>query len=229
MRTRRRLGVAVLGLAALALFLGGAGHARADLIMNGSFELPNVGSSFGLFPNGGVPGWTGINNEMEIDFTPILSPGVGTPAFNGAQSTEVDQTIQSISQTVTGLTPGAQYTLSWAFGLRPGAGVQGLDVTFGGGLVTHDTGTGGAIGTALIWLPNSFTVTATSASEVLTFAATGGNTQAGNELDAVSLVPLGSSAAVPEPSTLALLALGGIGLAGWRRWKGRRPQRNPAA
>jgi hypothetical protein len=35
--------------------------------------------------------------------------------------------------------------------------------------------------------------------------------------------------AVPEPSTLALLTLGGLGLAGWRRWKGRRQQNNPAA
>lgn len=29
-------------------------------------------------------------------------------------------------------------------------------------------------------------------------------------------------AAVPEPSSLALCALGGLALAGWRRWKGRR-------
>jgi PEP-CTERM motif len=154
-----------------------------------------------LLANGGVPGWIGINNEMEIDFTPILSPGVGTQAYDGKQSTEIDATIQQITQTITGLTPGEQYTLSWAYGLRPGLGFQAMDVSFGGNLVTHDSGTAGPLGTALIWEANSFTVTASAISEDLTFTEVAGTPNAGNELDAVSLV-----ATVPEPSSLVLLA-----------------------
>jgi len=40
--------------------------------------------------------------------------------------------------------------------------------------------------------------------------------------------PPAAPPAVPEPSTLALLALGGVALAGWRRWKGKRLHGNPA-
>jgi hypothetical protein len=198
-----------------------ASSAKAGFIVNGSFENPNVGSSFGLFPNGSVPGWTGINNEMEIDFTPILSPGVGTPAYDGNQSTEIDQTIQSISQIVTGLTPGQSYELSWAFGLRPGAGFQGLNVFFGGSMVDSSSGTAGAIGNPLIWTPYSVVVTAGGVTETLTFTATGGNTQSGNELDAVSLV-----SAVPEPSTVTLGATGGLGLASYAAARRRRKSTN---
>jgi PEP-CTERM motif len=33
-------------------------------------------------------------------------------------------------------------------------------------------------------------------------------------------VTIGTALAVPEPSTLALFAIGGLGLLGWRRWRG---------
>jgi hypothetical protein len=39
-------------------------------------------------------------------------------------------------------------------------------------------------------------------------------------LDAIAIQP--AAAIVPEPSSLALFALGGLALAGWRGWKGRR-------
>ena len=226
MRTRRRFGVAVLGLVALALMSWGASSARAGLIVNGSFEAPYVGPGspydpfdFNIYPNGGVPGWTSNNNETEIDYT---QQAIGYPAYDGIQSLELNgSTFDTISQTITGLVPGQEYRLSWAYGVRAGYGPQQANIIFGGVTVATDstngifTGPGG-------WTLNTVDVTATATSEVLSFQAVdtsglGGSPGGGNEIDAVSLVP----AAVPEPSSLALLSLGGLGLAGWRRWKKR--------
>jgi hypothetical protein len=185
--------------AAAALFAGGA-HA-AQFIVNGDFTNPNVGTGFTVLPS--ILGWTNNNGDgLEIGYTPLYGLSCYTAS---CQNLEVNaNTFDNDSQTITGLTPGKTYDLSFAYGGRAGGGPQALQVYFGGNLLTTDT----SDGVHASWNLNTFQVTATSSTEVLDFQAldVGGNPSYGNEITDVSLT-------VPEPASWALM-IGGVALMG---------------
>jgi hypothetical protein len=150
-----------------------------------------------LSPNGG--------NFMGLD---------GDPAANG-----------SLDQTITGLTSGKTYNLTfdWAgIELFNRTGYDSIQLTgsLGGDpfatSVYLNTAPAGQPGSFSGWMTANFTFTADSTSEVLSFLAVG--TPAGN-LPPFALLDGVSLTAVPEPSTWAmmLVGFGGLGYAAYRR------------
>ena len=196
----KRIGLFVLSGLLFGLVASTSAHA-SSLVVNGSFENPSVGGGWSLFSNGQVSGWytTDAGGLIEIDNSNV----VGGPAFSGTQSLEVNaNNPEAVDQLVNGLLVGQTYDLSFAYGDRPGSGAQQMQVWFGGSLVTLDSGN--LNNSSLLWFPQSFVVTASSTSEVLSFVGLpdSGLPSYGNEVDAVSLNE------TPEPSSLILLGTG---------------------
>jgi hypothetical protein len=175
-------------------------QAKANLITDGDFSLPNQGGGWSIYYPG-TNGWVNTNNDgIEIGTSPIY----GLPCANAAcQQLEVDaNTFDTDGQPVSGLTVGQAYTLAWLYGGRTSGGPDFLNVYFGGQFLTQDSGSVG------YWTPNSFTVVATATTEDLVFSSvpTTGSPSYGNEITNVSLN------ATPLPSTWTMLIAGFIGL-----------------
>jgi hypothetical protein len=157
-----------------------------SLIVNGSFEAPVIAGSFQLFSS--IPGWgpTGSCGNIEIDRNAFGR------AADGNQSIELNTTcVNGVSQVVA-TTPGASYSLAFAFAARPGttAAQNQMEIRFDG-LVIDQLGPR-APAAGLQWSVHQYVVTATGSSATLSFQGTDptAGDGAGTELDFVSLVPL---------------------------------------
>lgn len=186
----KKLSLLSLLVAVLVVCATPAAQAAApsgSLIVNGSFEAPVIAGSFQLFSS--IPGWQPTGScgpGIEIDRNAFGA------AAEGNQSIELNTTcVNGVSQVVA-TTPGASYSLAFAFAARPGttAAQNRMEIRFDG-LVVDELGPR-APGAGLEWSVHQYEVTATGSSATLSFLGLDptASDSVGTELDFVSLVPL---------------------------------------
>jgi choice-of-anchor C domain-containing protein len=217
-------------LAALAALGAAPDLARANLLVNGSFETPfappGAFSTLSVSSQG-LTGWTigGPTTDSSID---LIDNGYW-PAFDGLQSVDLSGTPGPtgtfIEQTFATV-PGQPYTLSFNYAnntdIAPLIASAQVDVTSNASLLSYTITHGGSTVTNMNYLLDSRTFLANSASTMLRFThlgSTGDSDFQGIALDRVSVT------AVPEPETYAMM-VAGLGLLGFML---RRRRRQPRA
>jgi choice-of-anchor C domain-containing protein len=201
----------ILGLVAGAALMLGAQSAYAVTITNGSFETPIVGGNYNTLGAGdlSLTGW-------DIGGNSIDHIGSYWNAADGSQSVDLNGSdLGSISQTISGLTNGQQYTVSFNIAATPGYGTQTVDVSFGSTSQSYSLTDTGSL-SSMNWAVRTIVFVAdATGTALLKFAGTsnGGNNAAGMALDNVTI------AATPIPGAILLFgsALGGLGFLGYRR------------
>ncbi|MFK3740717.1 PEP-CTERM sorting domain-containing protein [Massilia sp. TN1-12] len=232
----------LLSLSAAAALSASIADAAPLLVTNGNFELTTYGGNKQLAANTTTAaakgqttlvGWTSYNgNDGGYNF--LLNASTATTSASALQLKGGSNGFGAspgggnffasdplyypgyLFQTISGLTVGKDYTLTFDYALSQQAGFNGDNLNnywqVGLGSTFQNTSmlsiaNGGFSG----WKGASMTFTATSTSEILSFLAKSSSSGAPPFLllDDVKL-----ESKVPEPSTLSLL-LGGIGLAGF--------------
>lgn len=197
--------------AVLALSCAGTGtSAAATLLLNGSFESPLLSPGTGIA--GGGDNWTPSSRNSVIasnGFDDIGSTPYGSQ-FLGLNAGNAD------SQTVPNLVAGTTYYLTAYFADAFGGGSPSLTMAVTGAATasqTYGAPVGGPYGAA-----NTIPFTAATLSFVAQTSGAATVTLTDSSPGAAIVVDnvlLDTVAPVPEPSTWALVGLGGAGLLGF--------------
>ena len=205
------------GLCALGA-VAASSSVAAPTILNGSFEIGASGNS--ILNNGGfvtvfagnsttIAGWT-------VTYGSVDWVGAYWQAENGIASIDLSGNSEGkITQTITGLTKGDEYQISFWLAGNPDGG----PATKTGTIAVAANGTAYDFAypvsaqshTEMDWVQETLDFTATGKTTTLTFASAT-NSAYGPVIDNVGIVP------IPEASTWALMLLGfaGVGFAGYR-------------
>jgi len=223
----------IAAMAAMAgIALTASANAATNLVQNGDF----AGAAGQINYNTSVADWT-VPGDAGSSYTFVFAPGTADSLTNAPQGTyginplwgpgdgsanglpaasplggnfigqDGDFQVSPIQQTITGLTPGDTYQVSFYYGFGQqegftGATLQDWSVSLGGQTLTtptYDLPSEGFSG----WMHDNLNFTATSTSEVLSFMAQGNlPVPPFALLDGVSL------SAVPEPAEWALMLVG---------------------
>lgn len=202
---------------AALLLIGSLGlteSASANLLTNGDFEVPVQGpSNFATFniPAGStyITGWTVAQGNVDLTTTINYGPGVNTLDPSSVQDVDLVGDAAGnggLSQSFTTVA-GQKYLLTFDYSHNPGANASNFAASVTAGDLSTTVSQTSSVRD---WVAFSQSFTATSNSTLLTFLNTQGGSNGGIYLDDVSVTPL--TAAVPEPSTWAMMILGFLGL-----------------
>ena len=220
MMIKNILVAAAIGAAALG--------AQAAGIANGSFESATYGGQYCYGNACGIADWTvsaGVNPGGWVG--PVLisstSGAWGNPSAHDAAGVSLGNYVLGLQNTSTDIAHGVSsgissdfsviagqtYELKWDDAGRSGYATHSYDITAGG----VDVGTFTTL-SGQAWGAHEILFTALTTAD-LSFVGLAGTPKTG--YDGTSFIDNVSISAVPEPSSLMMMAIASLGLVAWRR------------
>ncbi|MCA9248736.1 MAG: PEP-CTERM sorting domain-containing protein, partial [Planctomycetales bacterium] len=187
---RRRRVASAASLAALLVCIGMAGSAQAVTVNNSSFEADN----FTVFPgyiagNGGaISGWS-VSGGLGLNpagSSPFANNGA-TPDGTNVAFIQQNDGLATISQTLTGLTPGETYKVSYRYNARNAGGTTYPQIRVQVDGNTLQENTYNAVGGSNPYYLGTRTFKATGPTATLSFANTRGAGDSAVLIDDVSV------------------------------------------